>query len=68
MKFEYDKEVDATYIYIVYPINDGEVKKSIEINENITLDFDSEGKLLGVEVLNASEVLNKKVLVQSQAV
>lgn len=67
MKIEYDKEVDAAYIYIEYPIKDGEAKKTIELNENIVVDFDDKGKLLGVEILNASKVLNKKVLLEAQA-
>jgi len=67
MKLEYDKEVDAAYIYIEYPIKEGEAKKTIELNENIILDFDNTGKLLGVEVLDASKVLNKKVLLEAAA-
>ena len=67
MKFEYDKEVDAAYIYLEYPIKDGEVKKTIELNENIIIDFDGKDKLLGVEILNASKVLNQKTLLQAQA-
>ena len=66
MKFEYDKEVDAAYVYIGYPIKDGKVKKTIELNENIILDFDKKGKLLGMEILNASKIMNKKVLVEAQ--
>lgn len=62
MKFEYDKEADAAYVYIKYPIKDGEVKKTIELNENIVLDFDEEGKLLGIEILDASKILKKEVL------
>ena len=46
MKFEYDKEIDAAYVYIEHLIKDGEVKKTIELNENIILDFDKSGKLL----------------------
>lgn len=66
MKFEYDKEVDAAYVYIEHPIKNGEVKKTIELNENIILDFDKKGKLLGMEILNASKVMNKRVLVEAQ--
>ena len=62
MKFEYDKEVDAAYVYIGHPIKESEVKKTIELNENIILDFDKKGKLLGMEILNASKVVNKKLL------
>ena len=66
MKIEYDEEVDAAYIYLEYPIKDGEAKKTIELNENIILDFNENGKLLGVEVLDASKLLNKKVLQEAQ--
>ena len=66
MKFEYDKDVDAAYIYLEYPIEEGEAKKTIELNENIIIDFDEKGKLLGVEILNASKILNKKTLLQAQ--
>ncbi len=62
MKFEYDREADAGYIYLKYPLKDGECKRTEEINENIILDFDAAGKLIGVEILNASKVVNKKVL------
>ena len=56
MKLEYDKEVDAAYIYLQYPIKEGEAKKTIELNENIILDFDDKGKLIGVEILEAQAV------------
>ena len=67
MKFEYDKEVDAAFIYIEYPIADKQVKQTIELNENIILDFDDKGKLLGVEILSASKILNKKTILEAQA-
>ncbi len=66
MKFEYDKEVDAGYVYLEFPIKEGEAKKTIELNENIILDFDNKGKLLGMEILNASKVLNRKILLKAQ--
>ena len=67
MKFEYDKEVDAAYIYLVYPIKDRQASNTIQLNDTITLDFDKEGKLLGIEILDASKVLKKKVLEEAQA-
>jgi uncharacterized protein YuzE len=67
MKLEYDKDVDAAYIYIEHPIRDGQVKNTLELNENIILDFDTNGKLLGIEILDASKVLNKKALLPSKA-
>lgn len=68
MRLEYDKEVDAAYIYLEQSIKDGEVKKTIELNENIILDFDDKGKLLGVEILDASTILNKKVILEAQEI
>ena len=67
MKFEYDKDADAAYIYLKYPVIEGECKNTIELNENIKADLDGEGKLIGVEILNASKVLNKKVIEESIA-
>lgn len=65
MKVEYDKEADAAYIYVKYPIKSGEAKKTIELNENIILDFDKEEHLLGIEVLDASKVLGKRAIVEA---
>ncbi|MBS3089136.1 DUF2283 domain-containing protein [Candidatus Pacearchaeota archaeon] len=66
MKFEYDKTVDAGYIYVADDIAEGEAVKTIQLNDNIILDFDKNGKLLGIEILDASKVLNKNVLLQSE--
>ena len=66
MKLEYDKKVDAAYVYLKYPIKDGEAKNTIELNENIILDFDKNKKLIGVEVLDASKVLSEEVLLSAQ--
>jgi len=68
MKFTYDKEVDAAYIYVVESIGEGEAVKTIKLNNNIILDFDKDGKLLGIEILDATKILNKEVLLQSQLV
>ena len=68
MKIEYDKEVDAAYIYLKYPIKDGEVKKTVSIKENVNLDFDAEDRLIGIELLDASKMLNKKALLEAQTV
>ena len=62
MKIEYDREVDVAYIYLKYPIKDGESKKTVRLDENISLDYDSSGLLLGIEILNASKVLNKQLI------
>ncbi len=54
-------------VYLEYPLKECASKKTIELNQDIILDFDAEGMLIGVEVLHASKVLNKKVLMEAQA-
>lgn len=66
MKITYDKGANAVYIYIKYPIKDGEAIKQKHADKNIIIDFDKRGKLLGVEVLNASKVMNKKVIAEAE--
>jgi len=68
MKIEYDKEADAAYIYLEEDIKEGEAEKTIELNKNIILDFNKEGKLLGIEVLDASKILNDKIIAQSESI
>jgi uncharacterized protein YuzE len=58
MKVTFDKEADAAYIYLK-KISPGEVKETIELNENIILDFDAQKRLIGIEILSASKVIPK---------
>ena len=51
MKIEYDKEVDALYIRI----QEKHVSRTEEVSEGVNLDFDEEGRLIGLEVLGAVE-------------
>ncbi len=51
MKIEYDKEVDALYIRI----QEKHVSRTQEVSDGVNLDFDEEGRLIGLEVLGASE-------------
>ena len=61
IKITLDKEADAAYIYLK-DISPGEVTKTISLNESINIDLDSEGKTLGIEVLEASKSLPSNVL------
>jgi len=56
MKIEYDREVDALYIRI----QEKEVYKTKELEEGINLDFDKEGKMIGLEIIGAIERYNQK--------
>ena len=51
MKIEYDKEVDALYIRI----QEKKVAHTREIEEGINLDIDEDGKIIGLEIIGATE-------------
>jgi uncharacterized protein YuzE len=53
MKIEYSKEADALYVNFreVY------VAKSKEIEEGVVIDFDQNGHIIGIEILDVSERL-----------
>jgi len=50
MKIEYDKEVDALYVRLQEQF----VARTIEFEDGLNLDIDDEGKLIGLEVLDAT--------------
>ncbi len=58
MRIEIDKEIDAGYIYFK-EIAEGEVKKTISLNDFITIDLDVQGKVIGIEILQISKNLPK---------
>lgn len=51
MNIEYDPAVDALYVRLT----DGRIIESEEVQPGIVLDFDEAGKVVSVEVLNASK-------------
>jgi len=51
MKIEYDREVDAVYIYL----QQKQVVKTIELSDVVKVDLDEEGNLIGIEVLDATQ-------------
>jgi len=54
MKITYDPEVDAVYIYLTE--QRGEVT-TVKVNERVFLDYGAADELVGIEILDASEVL-----------
>ncbi|MEK7280231.1 MAG: DUF2283 domain-containing protein [Nitrospirota bacterium] len=58
MRVYYDKEVDALYIKLGSKSPDG----VIEISEGVNLDTTSEGKIVGIEILNASKKIDIKTI------
>ena len=51
MKVKYDKEVDVLYIIL----SDKKIKESDEEKPGIILDYDKEGFVVGIEILDASK-------------
>jgi len=51
MKIEYSKEADAIYVYF----KEEYVSKSKEIEDGVVVDFDANGQLIGIEVLDVSQ-------------
>jgi uncharacterized protein YuzE len=67
MKITYDRSVNAAYIYFAPAIDQGRIEKTytcnpVEVGGQINLDFDVAGRLLGIEVLDASQKLPEELL------
>ncbi len=61
MKISYDKSVDALYIRLV----EGDYQcRTIQLTDEISLNIGPNELLVGIEVLDASEVLNNGQLPQ----
>ncbi|MHA1360843.1 MAG: DUF2283 domain-containing protein [Candidatus Helarchaeota archaeon] len=58
MKIYYDKEVDALYIKLSNKKPDG----VIEITEGVSLDTTEDGKIVGIEILDASYKIDLKTI------
>jgi len=48
---KYDPLADALYIRV----RDGDIVDSIEVRENLVVDFDKNGEVIGIEVINFSK-------------
>jgi uncharacterized protein YuzE len=54
MRITYDRETDAMYIRLV----DGEIEcRTVQLNTEVALNLGPEEQLVGIEILDASEVL-----------
>ena len=54
MKLNYYPETDSLYI----DLSSKPSKESIEISEGIVIDYDEEGRIVGIDVDNASHKIN----------
>ena len=56
MLVTFDAEADAVYIYFVQP-QTIKVSYTIEPSHNIIADYDYQNKLIGLEILNAGDLI-----------
>lgn len=67
MKIKLDRSANAAYISLIGEIGFGQITKQYhcdikKVSGIINLDFDSEGRLLGSEVMDASHLLSSETL------
>lgn len=62
MKLKYYAETDSLYI----DLSDEESAESREISEGVVLDYDANGKLVGIDIDNARNKVNLERLVLSK--
>ena len=60
MKVKYDKEVDVLYI----KLNDTPIIESDEEKKGVIIDYDGDGKIVSIEILNASKNLSQPSIVE----
>jgi uncharacterized protein YuzE len=58
VRVEYDKRADAMYIWL----RKAKYDVSEELAENVVLDLDRKGRIIGIEVLDASKNLGKELV------
>jgi len=66
MRVEYDPTVDAAYLYLVeqedVSVASTHLCNPVEVGFELALDFDANGRLVGIEVHAASKHLPKEIL------
>ncbi len=73
MKISFDPQADAAYVTLGESIGAGEAVQQVSLIDTpngetqVTIDFDSEGRILGFEILAASQGLRKETLEASAA-
>jgi uncharacterized protein YuzE len=63
MKLTYDKKVDALFVRF----SDEKIVDSEEVRPGFVLDYDADGHIVGIEILDAREHLTAKALARMQA-
>lgn len=58
MKIEFDPEADALYI----ELSSGEFELNRKVDDDVILDIDKKGNIIGIEILNVSQKVAKNFL------
>jgi uncharacterized protein YuzE len=58
VKVEYDSKADAMYIWL----RKARYEISEELAENVIMDLDKSGRIIGIEILDASKNLGKELV------
>jgi len=72
VRITYDPDADAAYIRVVDPIEPGaaitqvSLRPDESIHADFILDFDSEGSLLGIEILGARRGLRPETIAAAE--
>jgi len=59
MRIEYDPTRDLLYLY--FASADAQAADTVTVAPGVHADFDKDGKLLGIEVIDASEIMGKEI-------
>jgi uncharacterized protein YuzE len=66
VRVTYDSEANTAYLEVKHDVAEGSAVENVVIERpghgDIVLDFDADGRLLGVEVIGAAELLHTAVL------
>jgi uncharacterized protein YuzE len=73
MRITLDRSINAAYISFSASPREGQVVKTypcdpLEIGGEINLDFDSNGRLIGIEVMDAARFLPSDLLIQAEII
>ncbi len=59
MRMHYSKDADALYIRL----RETDIKNTDEVNDDIIMDYDTDGNVVGIEILSVSEKADVQELV-----
>ncbi len=58
MKISYDPKYDVMYL----KFSEGKIEDTVEVEANILIDYGDKGEIRGIEITNASTVINANPL------